>query len=101
MGGRRTVMTCSFCGQSQDRVRRLIAWPGRVFSCDECVRLCNKIIASDLPPATAQPSGHVRPAGAPPRRIWLQRLLPHRIEVTEAASDRVEETVLPKGVRLA
>ncbi len=34
---------CSFCGKSQDQVRRIIAGPG-VFICDECVELCSEII---------------------------------------------------------
>ena len=37
---------CSFCGKEQDAVRRLVAGPG-VFICDECIELCNEIIASD------------------------------------------------------
>ncbi|WP_322795260.1 ATP-dependent Clp protease ATP-binding subunit ClpX [Tepidiforma sp.] len=35
---------CSFCGKSQDQVRRLIAGPGAVYICDECVDLCREII---------------------------------------------------------
>jgi ATP-dependent Clp protease ATP-binding subunit ClpX len=37
---------CSFCGKTQDEVTRLIAGPG-VFICDECVQLCNTILADD------------------------------------------------------
>jgi ATP-dependent Clp protease ATP-binding subunit ClpX len=37
---------CSFCGKTQDEVTRLIAGPG-VFICDECVHLCNTILADD------------------------------------------------------
>jgi ATP-dependent Clp protease ATP-binding subunit ClpX len=35
---------CSFCGKNQDQVRRLIAGPGAVYICDECVDLCREII---------------------------------------------------------
>ena len=35
---------CSFCGKSQNDVRKLIAGPA-VYICDECVELCNDIIA--------------------------------------------------------
>ena len=35
---------CSFCGKSQEDVRRLIAGPGSVYICDECVELCREII---------------------------------------------------------
>ena len=38
---------CSFCGKSQDEVRKLIAGPS-VFICDECVDLCNDIITEEL-----------------------------------------------------
>ena len=35
---------CSFCGKNQDQVKRLIAGPGAVYICDECVELCREII---------------------------------------------------------
>ena len=35
---------CSFCGKNQDQVRRLIAGPGSVYICDECINLCREII---------------------------------------------------------
>ncbi len=38
---------CSFCGKSQEDVRRLIAGPGGVYICDECVELCREIINED------------------------------------------------------
>ncbi|MBA2848275.1 ATP-dependent Clp protease ATP-binding subunit ClpX [Thermosulfuriphilus ammonigenes] len=37
---------CSFCGKSQDEVRKLIAGPA-VYICDECIELCNDIIAEE------------------------------------------------------
>lgn len=40
-------LTCSFCGKSQDDVRKLIAGP-TVYICDECIELCNDIIAEEL-----------------------------------------------------
>ena len=43
---------CSFCGKSQDQVRRLIAGPGAVYICDECVDLCREIIDEESQPAT-------------------------------------------------
>jgi ATP-dependent Clp protease ATP-binding subunit ClpX len=39
-------LTCSFCGKSQDDVRKLIAGP-TVYICDECIELCNDIIAEE------------------------------------------------------
>ena len=38
------LLKCSFCGKSQKQVRKLIAGPG-VYICDECIDLCNEIIA--------------------------------------------------------
>ncbi len=37
------TLTCSFCGKSQDEVKKLIAGP-TVYICDECIELCNDII---------------------------------------------------------
>ncbi len=39
-------LNCSFCGKNQDEVQRLIAGPD-VYICDECVALCNEIIAQE------------------------------------------------------
>ena len=40
-------LKCSFCGKSQDQVRKLIAGPG-VYICDECIDLCNEILDEEL-----------------------------------------------------
>jgi ClpX C4-type zinc finger protein len=45
-GAPRSVLRCSFCTKSQDSVNKLIAGPS-VFICDECVQVCNDIIADD------------------------------------------------------
>ena len=39
-------LICSFCGKSQDEVKKLIAGP-TVYICDECIELCNDIIAEE------------------------------------------------------
>ena len=41
------LLYCSFCGKSQNEVRKLIAGPA-VYVCDECVELCNDIIRDEL-----------------------------------------------------
>ncbi|MBP0050163.1 ATP-dependent protease ATP-binding subunit ClpX [Marinobacterium sp. AK62] len=46
-GGEGSKLFCSFCGKSQDEVRKLIAGPS-VFICDECVDLCNDIIREEV-----------------------------------------------------
>ncbi len=55
--GGRTDYQCSFCGKAQALVRRLIAGPDRVFICDECVTLCDQIIAEETPSHPRDPSG--------------------------------------------
>lgn len=37
---------CSFCGKTQDTVKRIVAGPG-VYICDECISLCKNIIEED------------------------------------------------------
>ncbi|MCU0824365.1 MAG: ATP-dependent Clp protease ATP-binding subunit ClpX, partial [Leptospira sp.] len=45
-GNTREKLHCSFCGKAQDEVRRLVAGPG-VYICDECISLCNEIVADE------------------------------------------------------
>ena len=40
-------LTCSFCGKAQKEVKKLIAGP-TVYICDECIGLCNDIIAEEI-----------------------------------------------------
>lgn len=40
-------LKCSFCGKSQEQVRRLVAGPG-VYICDECIELCQDIISEEF-----------------------------------------------------
>jgi len=40
-------LKCSFCGKTQEQVRKLVAGPG-VYICDECIELCNEIIEEEL-----------------------------------------------------
>jgi excisionase family DNA binding protein len=49
--GRSSPYKCSFCGKPQEQVQRLIAGPNRVYICNECIGLCNDIIAEE----TAKP----------------------------------------------
>ena len=45
--GNRVEYTCSFCSKTRSDVKRLVAGPGRVFICDECVQLCYQIITEE------------------------------------------------------
>ena len=53
------TLKCSFCGKSQNDVRKLIAGP-TVYICDECVNLCNDIIAEDWEEAKEEISSKLR-----------------------------------------
>jgi ATP-dependent Clp protease ATP-binding subunit ClpX len=65
-GEERDRLKCSFCGKTQEQVRKLVAGPG-VYICDECIELCNEIIDEEL----AAPHGHVKPRGVPkPHEIY-------------------------------
>ncbi len=59
---------CSFCGKNQDQVKRLIAGPGAVYICDECVELCREIIDEESAgPAKTKVAGQRTP---PPKQIF-------------------------------
>ncbi|MFG3437413.1 ATP-dependent Clp protease ATP-binding subunit ClpX [Nonomuraea sp. NPDC047897] len=61
-GGGSDLLRCRFCGKDQQQVRKLIAGPGRICICDECVELCNELIAEEF--AAARPA---------PRRVPVPR----------------------------
>jgi ATP-dependent Clp protease ATP-binding subunit ClpX len=62
MARRPEHLMCSFCGKHQDQVQRLIAGPGAVYICDECVHLCNEIINDN---AQVSPGRECAPGAAP------------------------------------
>jgi ATP-dependent Clp protease ATP-binding subunit ClpX len=51
-------LVCSFCGKSQNEVKKLIAGP-TVYICDECIDLCNDIIAEDTTEQTGEGLGRI------------------------------------------
>ena len=61
-------LKCSFCGKSQEQVRKLIAGPG-VYICDECVDLCNEILDEELFDSSAVPAA----AAAAPKQETTQK----------------------------
>src|SRR5574341_141705 len=69
--GSRVNYNCSFCGKNQDQVRRLIAGPGAVYICDECVELCREIIQEDAT-TTVKPKAPLQ--RIPPPKIIYQQL---------------------------
>ena len=53
-----TNVACSFCGKSQKEVKKLIAGP-TVYICDECIELCNDIIAEEASRESEEPCSSV------------------------------------------
>jgi len=51
----RHTLVCSFCNRSQEEVRKLIAGPS-VYICDECIELCNDIIAEEVDSEAVAPT---------------------------------------------
>ncbi len=41
------LIRCSFCGKTQDQVRKIVAGPN-VYICDECIDLCHEIVVEEL-----------------------------------------------------
>lgn len=66
----RTTYRCSFCAKSQDQVQRLIAGPGGVYICDECIDLCREIIEEEQA-ASAKPRLQMSKIPAP-KKIYEQ-----------------------------
>jgi DNA-binding transcriptional MerR regulator len=51
-----TIYTCSFCSKQSPQVERMIAGPNGVIICNECVDVCNRIIAEERGKATPAPT---------------------------------------------
>src|SRR2546421_4410051 len=69
-GTPRVQYRCSFCGKSQEQVHRLIAGPGGVYICDECIDLCREIIDEEQASAPKQKLPITKIP--PPKRIFDQ-----------------------------
>ncbi|EAW38577.1 ATP-dependent protease ATP-binding subunit ClpX [Lyngbya sp. PCC 8106] len=72
-------LKCSFCGKSQEQVRKLIAGPG-VYICDECVELCNEILDEELFDSNPSSPPPARPQAAPPPK---RRPRPSRVALNQ------------------
>jgi|SRR5579872_2613847 ATP-dependent Clp protease ATP-binding subunit ClpX len=77
-----STLYCSFCFKSQHEVKTLIVGPANIFICDECVALCNEIIAGRQPKVAKTSSDDL------PTERLLQRLQP------------IEQTLQGKGNQL-
>lgn len=85
--GSRGAYVCSFCGRGQDEVQRLIAGPGTVFICDECVALCSAIIAEETEQQMAAPRRNVPPG---PARLPTPRKLREKLDQYVVGQDRAK-----------
>ena len=68
------LLYCSFCGKSQNEVRKLIAGPS-VFICDECVDLCNDIIREEIQEADTEGDNAKLPTPAEINEILNQYVI--------------------------
>ena len=67
-------LVCSFCGKSQDEVRKLIAGP-TVYICDECIDLCNDIIAEECDQEEGLTSASAVPKPAEIKKVLDQYVI--------------------------
>ena len=87
-------LKCSFCGKSQEQVRKLIAGPG-VYVCDECVDLCNEILDEELFDSNSSMAAPAqRREQAPERR----RKSPSRIALNQIPKPREIKEYLDEHV---
>ena len=73
-GSSEKLLYCSFCGKSQNEVRKLIAGPS-VFICDECIDLCNDIIRDEAQAEGTSGSGDGLPTPTEIRDILDQYVI--------------------------
>ena len=78
----RSDYQCSFCSKQQAQVKRLIAGPDRVFICDECVTLCEQIIAEETP---ERPKDAANPIVKGLNPKWIYRKLEEYVVAQEQA----------------
>jgi ATP-dependent Clp protease ATP-binding subunit ClpX len=87
-------LKCSFCGKSQEQVRKLIAGPG-VYICDECVDLCNEILDEELLDTSPQsPQQAPRPEPPQKRRSRSANISLHQIPKPREIKKYLDEHVI-------
>ncbi|HEU4327466.1 MAG TPA: ATP-dependent Clp protease ATP-binding subunit ClpX [Roseiflexaceae bacterium] len=88
--GNRGSYLCSFCGRGQDEVQRLIAGPGTVCICNECVALCSAIIAEEA--GTRATVTHRVPTHVP-ARLPTPRRIREKLDQYVIGQDRAKITL--------
>ena len=81
----RAEYQCSFCGKAQAQVKRLIAGPDKVFICDECVSLCEQIIAEESP--------QLKEASSAVRKGLNPKWIDERLEEYVVGQERAKKVV--------
>ena len=87
MAGKDNGLHCSFCGKSQREVKKLIAGPN-VYICDECIQLCNDIIAEEV-----EKEEVLNPTGKVPNPKDIKKVLDDYIIGQEAAKKTLSVAV--------
>ena len=71
---------CSFCGKSQEQVRKMIAGPNGAFICDECVEVCTEIIEEEF-----EEEENVQPEGmAEEIHLYIQPMTENERRIVKA-----------------
>ncbi|MBM4253432.1 MAG: ATP-dependent Clp protease ATP-binding subunit ClpX [Deltaproteobacteria bacterium] len=87
MAGKDSGLHCSFCGKGQREVKKLIAGPN-VYICDECIQLCNDIIAEEV-----EKEELLSPTGKIPNPKDIKKVLDDYIIGQEAAKKTLSVAV--------
>lgn len=87
MAGKDSGLHCSFCGKGQREVKKLIAGPN-VYICDECIQLCNDIIAEEV-----EKEEMLSPSGKIPNPKDIKKILDDYIIGQEVAKKTLSVAV--------
>ncbi|MBI4199484.1 MAG: ATP-dependent Clp protease ATP-binding subunit ClpX, partial [Chloroflexi bacterium] len=79
--GSRRDQVCSFCGKTAGQGRRLVAGPGHVLICNECVALCQQVLQQGGTPGP-------EPPGAAPSRPLVPREVHRRLDEYVVGQER-------------
>ena len=100
MKRQRSTYHCSFCGKNQDQVQRLVAGPGGVYVCDECIGLFRvqndqERTERDTVPGTKESSLATKCSFCGKKREKVQRLVtgPGQVSICSECIDLCVEIV--------
>jgi hypothetical protein len=98
MAGKQRPYTCSFCGKNREQARRLIAGPNGIYICDDCIALCNEILAENEPSAPAEapaaPSAAAQASAQRGRAAWWRRLLSRDVSRRRQSCHRLAHALI-------